>query len=136
MCVCVCVEGTECAHVRFAARRRCWGEAAGRWALHTHLLPRALRDDDDAVALLREARLDVAEEPRLARELEGDLRHEAHVHAARGDGRVRRDEARVAPHQRDDADAVGIGDRLVARHVDGARRLLHRRTCQRQRHAA
>ena len=60
------MEGTECAHVRFAARRRCWGEAAGRWALHTHLQPRALRDDDRAFEIARVQRVgagaEIAEE--------------------------------------------------------------------------
>mmetsp|Transcript_25298 Transcript_25298/g.60183 ORF Transcript_25298/g.60183 Transcript_25298/m.60183 type:complete len:453 (+) Transcript_25298:394-1752(+) len=69
-----------------------------------HVLPRALGHADDGVPLPGDDALQVGEQALLPVEREGDLGDEAHIHDARGERRVEGDEARLAPHELDDAD--------------------------------
>jgi len=82
-------------------------------ALGAHLrLPRALGDDDERVLVLPQLPLDVVED---RRHVELRLGNEAEVDVAGRQRRVHGDEAAVAAHELDDADAVrarrGLGRR-------------------------
>jgi hypothetical protein len=73
--------------------------------LSEDVLARALGDDDDGVPLLLEHALQVRQAALWADGHDRHLRDQAEVDVARADGGVHRDEARVPPHQLDDADA-------------------------------
>ena len=88
------------------------------------VLAGAFGHNDDAVALLSDARLNVAQQAVWAFELEGHLGDEAHIHTARRHRRVSRDETRVTAHEVHYTHAVRIRNGLVAGGEDGACRLL------------
>ena len=93
-----------------------------RLAVLEELLTRALRDDDDRVRLVRgEALLQRGEEAAGPFERELRLGDEAEVDDGVRRRRRRRDEAGVAPHELDEADAVRRSLRLDVREADDVR---------------
>ena len=86
------------------------------------VLPRALRDDNQRVAAFQNALLERRKEPRLALQLERHFGDEREVDLLARQRRHRRDEARIAAHQADQADAVGVAVSLrvsAGQHVAG-----------------
>ncbi len=89
------------------------------------MLPRALRRDDHRVRALLEAALQRGQQAAFAVELERRFRDEHEIGLAQGKGRLRRDEAGLAPHELDEADPVGRAERFHVRAADGLGRLVH-----------
>mmetsp|Transcript_22688 Transcript_22688/g.73157 ORF Transcript_22688/g.73157 Transcript_22688/m.73157 type:complete len:282 (-) Transcript_22688:278-1123(-) len=88
------------------------------------VLPRPLRHHDDHILLPLEHVVHVLADV-LHRHL--DLRDQAEVHQVRSERRVSRDEAGIAPHQLDDANALLARGGLDPAVADHLRRRLHRR---------
>ncbi len=94
---------------------------AARRRVDAQLLAGALGDDDDRVRALLEPPLEVTQEPAVAVEAQRHLGDQHEVGVGRRQRRVAGDEARVAPHQLHQADAVAraVGlDVGAADHVD------------------
>mmetsp|Transcript_19419 Transcript_19419/g.61813 ORF Transcript_19419/g.61813 Transcript_19419/m.61813 type:complete len:245 (+) Transcript_19419:16-750(+) len=99
--------------------------SAGHADLLHLLLPAALRHDDHGVPVLADEPVEVCEEPSPPLHDERDLGDEAHVHEARGQGRVHGDEPGVTPHELHEAHPVPRRARLHVGRADGLLRRLH-----------
>ena len=91
------------------------------------VLARALRDDDDGVVLDGEAAFQSGEEAVRPVKREGFLGDEAEVHDGAGHGGVGGDEAGVAAHELDEADAVAAALGLHVGGLDDGFRRRHGR---------
>ena len=94
--------------------------------LPQYVLPRALRDDDDAVLFPVQHAPDVREDAAGSLQRRVNLRDEAHVNLARRQARVHRDEAARSTHETHETDAVHRGSRFDRGGADRLDRLVHR----------
>ena len=95
--------------------------------LGKQILPRPLRHGEHGVGVCGKAFFQSREQAPLAVEAERDLGDEHEIDFAHGEGGVGGDEARFAPHQLDDADAVEDAGGLDMGAADGVGGLVHRR---------
>ena len=91
--------------------------------LFEEILAGALGDDDDGMVALDDAAVQRGQKALGAVEVDGDFGNEHEIDLLRGHGGAGGDEAGVAPHELDQADAVGRASGFAVRAVeDGARR--------------
>ena len=95
--------------------------------LGKQILPRPFRHGEHGVRVLGKAFFQSREQAPFPVKAKGDFRDKHKIDLTHGKGGVGGDEARLAPHQLDDADAVEDAGGLDVGAADGVGGLVHRR---------